>query len=98
MSMISEQVKNIREVTKFHRPYVPSIITEALTEAADTIEALSAKLAANMERSDRHNGGGWIACEDGLPEKYIDVLVSFGEYSKVNKQWKNSSTDNAITA
>ncbi len=36
MSMISEQVKNIREVVKSHRPYVPSVITEALTEAADT--------------------------------------------------------------
>lgn len=68
MSMISEQVKNIREVAKSHRPYVPSAITEALTEAADTIEALSAKLGvANMERSDRYYGGGWIACEDRLP-------------------------------
>ena len=105
MSMIEKQVKSIREVAKSHRPYVPSVITEALTEAANTIEALSAKLAAaneelerwhtdkinekiknpfawtstlcchkcdhkdeyieeleaaNMERSDRYYGGGWI--------------------------------------
>lgn len=89
MSMISEQVKNIREVAKSHRPYVPSVITEALTEAADTIEALSAKLAAaNMERSDRYYGGGWIACEDRLPEDGVDVLVWFeyfryGEYNRL---------------
>lgn len=51
MGMVSEEVKNIREVAKSHRPYVPSVITEALTEAADTIEALHEKLAAvNMER------------------------------------------------
>lgn len=68
-----------------------------MEEAAETIESLSAKLAGN--------GGEWIACEDRLPEKRIDVLVSFGDndsviawYSEVNKQWKNSSTDNVITA
>lgn len=58
MSMISEQIKNIREVAKSHRPYVPSVITEMLTEAADTIEALSAKLAAaNAGRSEVYYGG-----------------------------------------
>lgn len=102
MSLISEQVKKIRSVA--------GICTieakKTLLEAADTIETLSAKLsAANMEQSDRYYGGGWIACEDRLPEKHIDVLVSFGDedpviawYSEVNKHWKNSSTDNVITA
>lgn len=53
------------------------IASQMLAQAADTIEALSAKLAAaNMERSDRHYGSGWIACEDRLPENNRDVLIS----------------------
>lgn len=50
--------------------------------------------------------GKWISCSKKLPEKHIDVLVSFNDnndlviawYSEVNKCWKNSSTDNVITA
>lgn len=52
MSMISEQVKYLREFDCF------GTVKQAMLEAADTIEALSAKLAvANMERSDRYCGG-----------------------------------------
>ena len=40
----------------------------ALSEAADTIEALSAKLA-DMERPAEDCGGGWIKCKDRLPTK-----------------------------
>lgn len=47
----------------------------------------------------------WIPCSERMPQKHIDVLVSFGDedpviawYSEVNKHWKNSSTDNVITA
>ena len=48
-----------------------------LLEAADTIESLSAKLAvANMERSDRYYGGGWIASKDRLPEDGQKVLAT----------------------
>ena len=49
----------------------------ALTEAADTIESLSAKLA-DMERSAEDCGGGWIYCGDGknLPEKCNSYLVT----------------------
>lgn len=66
MSMISNQIKTLRELSKeqniaYHR--------RIINEAADTIEALSAKLAAaNMERSERYYNGGWILCEDRLPE------------------------------
>lgn len=49
MSMISEQVKYLREFDCF------GTVKQAMLEAADAIEALSTKLAAaNMERSDRY--------------------------------------------
>lgn len=81
MSMISEQVRNIRDIAKSHRAYVPSVVTEMLTEAADTIESLSSKLqAANMERS-VDNGGGWIPCKERLPEEKINPITKdFCEY------------------
>lgn len=71
MSMLSKQVKELREMSIRQRNNAKVSgkvffeIENALSEAADTIEALSVKLqAANME-----NGGGWIACEDRLPTK-----------------------------
>lgn len=65
MSMISEQVKELREVAEMYDGLDGGNI---LREAADTIEALSAKLAAvNMERSNRYYGGGWIY--DRIPTK-----------------------------
>lgn len=58
MSMISEQVKELRELSrKIKRIGTAEELKscKVIIEAADTIEALSAKLAAaNMERSDRH--------------------------------------------
>ena len=49
--------------------------------------------------------GEWILCSERLPEKHIDVLVSFNDcgcimawYSEVNKCWKSSITDNVITS
>lgn len=66
MSMISEQAKKIRSVAGI----CAIEVKKTLLEAADTIEALSAKLAAaNMERSDGYYGGGWIACDKRLPTK-----------------------------
>lgn len=61
---ISEQVKYLRELDCF------GTVKQAMLEAADAIEALSAKLkAANMERSDRYYDGGWIAVdENNLPQ------------------------------
>ena len=133
MSIISEQVKNVRDCVKKWQTFenIPSSEPfKLLSEAADTIEALSAKLAAvnaerneilkgirkkaqelsnqhwgdderhlivkgiqcmcvqaeniigtyedsaaNIERSDRYCGGGWIACEDRLPEENGWYLV-----------------------
>lgn len=69
MSMISEQVKELRKVAKwFDSACFPEGVKLA-NEAADTIESLSAKLqAANMERS-AEDCGGWIPCKERLPEK-----------------------------
>lgn len=59
MSMISEQVKELREMADYWRSngLEPQ---NALRKAADTIEALSEKLAAK-------NNNGWIPCDKELP-------------------------------
>lgn len=89
---ISEQVKKLREYSNISLYARESRARELLKEAADTIEALSAKLAANMERSDRYYGGGWIACEDRLPEEGKEVLVYLKQgrmtvAARIGKEW-----------
>ena len=65
MSMISEQVKELREIAAEFDLDDKEELANMINEAADTIEALSAKLqAANMERSDRYYGGGKIKLSD----------------------------------
>lgn len=55
MSLISEQVKRLRERAEADWEHDFYYDAEILREAADTIEELSAKLAAlNMERSERY--------------------------------------------
>ena len=77
MSMISEQVKYLREFGCC----CFGTVRQAILQAADTIEALSAKLA-DMERS-ADCGGGWIYCGDGknLPEP--------GRRYRVTALWKD---------
>lgn len=71
MSMISEQVKKLKGFAEGYAKCGNWHVADTFREAADTIEALSAKLvAANME-----NGSGWIACEDRLPEEKGWYLV-----------------------
>lgn len=81
MSMISEQINKLREAVKSYRPYVPYYVIGLLHNAADTIEVLSAKLAAaNMERSAEDCGGGWTQCESGkLPGKEVICCDVCGE-------------------
>lgn len=72
---ISEQIKHLKELSDAEKANVYSFeaLSQSLREAADTIESLSAKLqAANTD-----NGGGWIACEDRLPEKSGIYEISF---------------------
>lgn len=87
MSMISEQVKELRGCVHRWQNFESVSSSEPfklLSEAADTIETLSTKLtAANMERSDRYCGGGWIACKDRTPDEQglyiIHVITGTGE-------------------
>ena len=92
MSGISELVKKLRD--KSSSPMFPSEFCKMLTQAADTIEELSAKLSAlQMERSSQYYHGGWIPCEERLPEDSENVLTTFntminggthdGEYIKI---------------
>lgn len=78
MSMITEQIKRLREKAEIFKESgcaVDGIVWE-FHEAADTIEELSTKLqAANMERSSQFYHGGWVPCEECLPEENDVVLV-----------------------
>lgn len=78
MSMISEQVKELREfATEFNLDDKVELAT-MLKEAADTIESLSAKLqAANVEQT-AQDSGGLIPCKERLPQKDETVLIDTG--------------------
>lgn len=79
MSMISEQIKRLREKAELFKKSgfaVDGIIFE-FEEAANTIEELSAKLRnSNMERSSQHYNGGWIPCSERLPGENTRVLTT----------------------
>lgn len=95
MSMISVLTEKLRELENDPEIDCYGIreLNNICAQAADTIEALSAKLAAaNMERSDRYYSGGWIACEDRLPEEGKEVLVYLKQgrmtvAARIGKEW-----------
>ncbi len=69
---ISEQVKELRAIANDVWLNSNEKFGIKINQAADTIEALSAKLrAANMDK--REDGGGWILCKDRLPTKELPV-------------------------
>lgn len=76
MSMISEQIKELREIAKNWNPNTPiNPVSVVLDKAADTIESLSAKLqAANMEKDQRLDNG-WVYCDEWLPSmvEYMEL-------------------------
>lgn len=76
MSMITEQIKQLREHYKSCDLAGDYITRDMLKRAADTIETLSAKIHAYaMERSSAYNGG-WIPTADRLPEHDGVYLVT----------------------
>ena len=73
MSLTSKQIAELRAYAKGKKGELAKLIADA----ADTIEMLSTKLSvANMERSSQYYHGGWIPCDERLPEKGKDVLVT----------------------
>lgn len=99
MSMINEQVKELREIAHSLELFPIHDFTgtaKTIKRAADTIESLSAKLQAeNMERS-AEDCGGWIPCKEKLPEKeqyYIVTIINWGKKSTIeyclfqNRKW-----------
>lgn len=93
MSMISEQVKELRELAnskefEMHEPVTYGFyrkIKSKLFKAADTIEALSAKLAAvNMEQSEVYYNGKkqrslTINIQIGKDESKSDIMQLLSE-------------------
>lgn len=80
MSMISKQVKEIRNMVSVLHEEKRYAAEEIMRQAADIIESLSAKLqAANME-----NGGGWIDGKKAIEqiENEIDGVIVKDTYSK----------------
>ncbi len=81
MSIISEQVRELRYKADIYNTVGSAwelnraeakILQRLLRKAADTIEALSKKLATN---------GGWIPCSERLPEESGYYLVTYHEWS-----------------
>lgn len=70
MSMISELVDTLRTLSELQNKQHHERI---INRAADTIEALSAKLA-NMERSAEDCGGGWIT--DKAPKESGNYFIT----------------------
>lgn len=81
MSMITELVKKLRESAEF--VMLPDYVCRILSQAADTIEELSAKVAQqNMEKSSQYYNGGWIDVSDVLPNDKDEYLRYFPVIAK----------------
>lgn len=101
MSMISEQVADLREKAQVFEDSgcATNGIVKTFRKAADTIEELSAKLAtANIERSTAYYNDGWIPCSERLPKESkayeVTIINSNNErftmplyYSEEYKTW-----------
>lgn len=75
MSIISDQVKELRNYEIiFKGDRIDGNLSPIFGNAADTIEALSAKLA--------ESSSGWIVCEDRLPEDF-EVVLAFTEKQQI---------------
>lgn len=65
---ITEQVKDLRDSSFVYYMGGFPEVSKKLSQAANTIEVLSAKLSvANMERAKAYYGVGWILCSERLP-------------------------------
>lgn len=72
MSLTSKQIDELRAYAKDRKGELAKLISDA----ADTIEVLSAKLhASQMERSSQYYHGGWIPVSNRLPDEGVAVLT-----------------------
>lgn len=75
MSMTTELIERLKNFAKDYET-VDTDTVMVLNEAAYTIQLLSEKLhASQMERSSQYYHGGWIPCEERLPEPNTAVLT-----------------------
>ena len=74
MSLTTKQIDELRAYAKDRKGELAKLINDA----ADTIEMLSAKLhASQMERISQYYHGGWIPCQERLPEEDGEYLVLY---------------------
>ena len=99
MNIVKEIAKESRREEMTEQDYREK--TVALKESSIPIDMQ--KYFQNLLDKEFNKKGKWIPCSKKMPEQHIDEIVDFGDddqviawYSKVNKQWKNSSTDIAI--
>ena len=100
MSTISELTEKLRDYANGSLQYfLPKYICESLNQAADTIEELSAKLSATqMERSSQYYHGGWIPCEERMPEEQNNMFAKwYGTGKWLDGMWKSNSDDVLVT-
>ena len=88
MSVISKQIEELRNMAeKWRNPICGAKPYKMCGEAADTIEALSEKVRADNLH------GGWIPCEERLPERsytklfYITVRLDDGRIVTLVARW-----------
>lgn len=98
MCMIGEQIKELRNLSE---TFEEKRLGRILSQAADTIESLSAKLAAaNMQRSEAYYNDGWIYCGDkkNLPEEHDSMFAKFKGTDKWNgAMFEKTSDDVNVT-
>lgn len=74
MSLTSKQIDELRAYAKDRKGEIAKLVSDA----ADTIELLSAKLsAANMERSSQYYHDGWIPCDERMPEHRQRIIAFY---------------------
>lgn len=79
MSMIENQVKELRKIAKTFSEWEYNRFYNEISEAADTIEALSAKREEQK----------WILCVDRFPEDKKTVLIC-GETGWMETGWREN--------
>lgn len=95
MSLTSKQIDELRAYAADRKGELAKLISDA----ADTIEMLSAKLhASQMERSSQYYHGGWIPCSERMPEEHDSIWSRFKGTDRFDKvMWKKQSDNVLVT-